>query len=263
MRTASKSAGQQRFSKRFGFNGFTLIELLVVMAIIALLIGVLLPALGAARAAARRTQSATQVRGIHSAMVSYAQHNLTQFPGLDGKGALVDGLTVSSTAGLGSLPLVRYSILLDEEYFTGEYMISPFESKTATTANNALTTQHISYAMLSIVDVSNGLVESRSTEWGDTVNPQAVVVSDRLKAGTYGSQTTYSSLETTDPGDWKGNLAWNDNHVTSERTSTIAYTKFKYGSPVIASDDLFDATTADGIGARMTFATANDSTGTQ
>ena len=244
-------------------RGFTLIELLVVMSIIALLIGVLLPALGAARNTARRTQSATQVRGIHSGMVAFAQNNLTQYPGLNGKGALVDGLSASSTPGQGSVPAVRFSILLDDAYFSGEYMISPFEAKSALTANNPVTTSHYSYALLSIVDGSNAIVESRSTEWSDTVNSQAVAVTDRLTAGTYGSTGTYNSLETTTPGDWFGNVGWNDNHVTWEKSSTLEYTKHKFGSAILADDDLFDAAMVDNIGARMTFELANDQIGSQ
>lgn len=261
MSTASNSAGQTFCTQRRVY-GFSLIELLVVMAIIAMLVGLLLPALGAARNTARRTQSATQARGIHSGLVGFAQNNLMQYPGLNGKGALVDGASASSTPGLGSVPAVRYSIMLDDGYFTGEYMISPFESKSPTTPGNQVNSSHFSYALMSIVDGSNALAETRASEWSDTVNSQAIAVSDRLTSGVYGTPGDYSSLESTGIGDWRGNVAWNDNHVTWEKSSTIENTKHKYGSPILPEDDLFDASPADGIGARMTFILANDLVGT-
>ena len=63
-------------------RAFTLIELLVVISIIALLIGILLPALGAARRTARQMQNSTQIRGIHTGIVLFAQGNNSYYPGM-------------------------------------------------------------------------------------------------------------------------------------------------------------------------------------
>lgn len=68
-------------------------------------VGVALPALGVARRTARQMQSNTQARGIHQAMVTYAQGNSNVMP--DDIGVLIEGF-----------------------YFTQEYAISPMSRKT-------------------------------------------------------------------------------------------------------------------------------------
>ncbi|HEX8876431.1 MAG TPA: prepilin-type N-terminal cleavage/methylation domain-containing protein [Phycisphaerales bacterium] len=60
-------------------QGFTLIELLIVIAIIAVLIGILLPALGKARDSARGVICQSNLRGLATASVMYAQDFKSQF----------------------------------------------------------------------------------------------------------------------------------------------------------------------------------------
>ncbi|MEO0475573.1 MAG: prepilin-type N-terminal cleavage/methylation domain-containing protein [Planctomycetota bacterium] len=56
-------------------KAFTLIELLVVISIIALLIAILLPVLGAARESARKMQCLSNLRGLSSSIIIYAQEH--------------------------------------------------------------------------------------------------------------------------------------------------------------------------------------------
>ena len=234
--------------------GFTLIELLVVISIIALLIGILLPALGAARRTARQMQNNTQVRGIHQAMVMYSQSNKTYFPGLLSSGNgfvaaadITDG--TSGTTGNGSEVEPRFAILLDGNYFTGEYAISPAETKTEWTTGGVQTVNY-SYAMHEIngdgttaLSTGGASREVMREEWRDTLNTEAAIVSDRLFDGTFNNPTTYTSIWTSDsPGDWRGTVAWNDNHV--EFSTTAILETAKYGKVRTEDDRLFDRTEA-------------------
>jgi prepilin-type N-terminal cleavage/methylation domain-containing protein len=66
-------------------GGFTLIELLVVVAIIALLVGILTPALGHARELARRSICGSNLRGVCTALATYATE-YGQYPFVENEG---------------------------------------------------------------------------------------------------------------------------------------------------------------------------------
>ena len=234
-------------------SGFTLIELLVVISIIALLIAILLPALGAARRTARRMQNSTQLRGIHQGLVTFANSNKNNFAGLDSKGdALVDGADTTGSSGNGEEVEARYYILLDGDYFTPEYAISPSETanvteyvESATATPNAVTftaaTKHYSYAMLQFAASGTpravtSATAPRAAEWKQTLNSQAIVVSDRNLGNNTGTELQSVHSEA---GEWSGSVLWNDNHVGFENEVEFE-TKFANGR-------LNDGTTADNL----------------
>ena len=208
-----------------GYRAFTLIELLVVITIIALLIGILLPALAASRRVARQMQSSTQIRGIHSGMILYAQNNNTYYPGLAENG---------TNSPDGTFPADRYQALLEDGYFTGELMIAPVDVKTTWTTSD-VTTQNYSYSMLHIGDDVDGT--PRRAEWRDTVNSDAAIMSDR----PFGNGVPNGSIWIVDISplevQWHGSVGFNDNHVTFETTHILPVTK--YGSETRDNDNIF------------------------
>ena len=226
-------------------RGFTLIELLVVISIIALLIGILLPALGAARRTARQMQNSTQVRGIHQGMVIFAQGNKGWFPGLSADGLVLHPNDVNGAGYRGDKPISRFFLLLDESFFTGEYAISPGETADKQVWDEVdVTTDNYSYAMLGFNDGATGGANvkptgtPRASDWRDSINSQAAVVSDRA----IGNATDFNSIwtESGSGANWKGSVAYNDNHVAFESSHLITA---KYGDgPSVTDDHLFETT---------------------
>jgi type II secretory pathway pseudopilin PulG len=231
-----------------------LIELLVVIAIIALLVGILLPALGAARRTARQMQNGTQVRGLHQAMVIFAQSNNNWYPGYDADGDLISQATNSAqatTGESGAYPATRFREMWDDRLFDGPYMISPSEpgqplTNDTTTLRPGTHTDPtqigFSYALLALTDTALADPDTgrRTDEWRETTHQRSVVISDRLIRDSASTRLRSVHTDPTSANDWKGSIGYNDNHVEfepSEKVDTI------YGSETrvsrVTDDNLF------------------------
>ncbi len=227
-------------------TGFTLIELLVAIGIIATLIAFLLPALAAARTAARRAQSASQIRTIHQAMVLHAHANNQWYPGFDGRRFIEGGsIWIQSADQHGSTVAGRYAILIDADHLPTTQLISPVDGDKGAWIPNGpqyLGPSSYSYALLQIND-DDGLEptgsESRRTEWHATASAEAPVLGDRLIADDPDDIATWRSIHTPRPGQWRGHVAWNDNHVSFEAQPTL--TRTRYGPVSNTADSLFHA----------------------
>ncbi|MEM6458250.1 MAG: prepilin-type N-terminal cleavage/methylation domain-containing protein [Planctomycetota bacterium] len=217
--------------------GFTFIELLVVL----LLIGMLLPALGASRRTARQMANNTQLRGIHQGMVTFAQANKRggadgRFPGLGPQ----DELVAAAPAG-------RLQLMLEGNFFTPDYIVNPADPEAfPAPPEGPVTFRNHSYAMLPIADPQADA--GRIFEWRETLNTNAVVLSDR---NTGVAPDRLSSVWTErNSGDWRGGVVRNDNSTSFETTAVLEGTKYgKY--PANDTDQLFVSETDAGSDAMM------------
>ncbi|MFW6060059.1 MAG: hypothetical protein ACODAQ_07740, partial [Phycisphaeraceae bacterium] len=214
-------------------------------------------------------------RGVHQNMVVYAQSNKTgntngQFPGLNPNASIMTNTDANNqlssldpfTTIDGRRPAVRFGLMLDENLYSGDYIISPLESnpegfgsprEAYTPGMGEFTTRHHSYAMLALTDENSGQTgseQARMSEWSETLNADAAVVSARNTGGN--ATTQVSSLATQkDSGQFRGGVAWNDNHVGTENTMHVD-TKYASNDPV-DNDNLFSTSTAPVRDALMTY----------
>lgn len=218
------------------------------VALALVMLSVLLPTLSLARSD-REKENTTHVRGITQGLIVCAQDYKGHMPGTDSKGNILPNDQQSTgLSGHGATVEARFWVLLDNNNISGEYAISPAETKTAWTTGK-VSTDNYSYAMLNIHS-NPELPEDKQTrpdqrgrarEWKDTINTQAVLVTDRarIKDGHIGEDydRIYSLHSTEEQPGWIGSVGRGDGSamfVLSDKQNT------KYGSAVrISNDRLF------------------------
>ena len=227
-------------------RAFTLIELLVVISIIALLIGILLPALGSARKTARQMQNSTQLRGIHQAMVTFAQANKFWYAGSTSTGKVDVNANTADRHG-------SFMRLQDDDFFEPEYNLSPGEVDPAVTsdgitANNATARGSFGVLEYASSSTSGNLSTLGILEWRDQLNTSAILVTDR-EIATSGSDVPRSLWSVNDEI-WQGTVCFGDNHVQFELSDgsfggKYGQNKGNFGTGTIGL--LFDVTDGDGL----------------
>ncbi|MEX0776334.1 MAG: type II secretion system protein [Phycisphaeraceae bacterium] len=207
-------------------RGFTFTEMLALTACLAVIIAIALAMLPRQRRVTRNISSKPQITGIVQGCILYAQGNGEHYPGLDLDGKITD----ASVEG-------RMKILLDGNYFTPEYAVSPSEQDPAIQkwlGSGPFTANHHSYAILQISTTG-----ARRTEWAATVNKLAAVASDR----NTGSDASAGARSIHHTGKWIGHVVYNDMHFEFNKRHVLR--KTQYGSVINQNDNLFDAAGAD------------------
>lgn len=190
-----------------------------------------------------RMRNGTRARGIQQACVLYSQSNNEHYPGYDSDGN-DDFAPLQATANRwGSNALTDddigkvYALLINAEMFTAGYVVSPDDDWTVAAKESpvrgVITPANYSYALLDMNDPGS----NRRNEWRDTNNSQAPLVADPsadirpMYNVTYlSSELAYKNSDTA----YKGNIAWNDNHVTFENAALFAPGKLKMGDTLNA-----------------------------
>ena len=191
-------------SKSFNVGELTGVSILTL-----LLIALMLPMGESIQA---RSYYSSQLRGIHQGLVTYANSNKNWYAGIDSSGNYA-GIAVEE----------RYQRLMEGDYFTPEYVINPYENDPMIhewSGAGQVTSDHYSYTMLQVPQSG-----ARREEWKQTLNSQAVVLSDRnvgTQTDTFGIRSPGYHIQTGAYGctsrsrqvdHWVGDVLWNDNHV--------------------------------------------------
>lgn len=216
-------------------TGYTLVEVCVVILAIGMAITLATAGLDEQKRNKLQLRNTTQVRGIIQSMVTHGSDNGEYYPGLDAQGKVID----VSTAGV-------FQIMLENNAFTGEYAISPVEDLKPWRAGRKATVDNLSYAILD-VDISAGKTD-RFKEWRQTINTQAVTISDR----NTGAEDGYASVWTphVQAKGWSGSVGRNDGSASFEMSPVLDDTKYGHGD-LNEHDHLFES--KGGSDALMTF----------
>ena len=222
-------------------SSFNIVQLGVVVLVTVLAIALLFPLIADSQRDRGHHHRRSQLRGIYQAIVTYGNANNGWYPGLDSTGTYVQPNPDTNTSYLRHKPLAqqtgiavedRFAILIEGEFITPDYAISPIEHygepKREWPGEGPFTSDHYSYAMLQVPQAGG-----RHEEWRQQLNPHAIVLADRNTAHPDQSSSIYADKG----GPWRGHVAWNDGHAGFEQSDEL---QTQYGkAKTNPSDRLF------------------------
>ncbi len=240
-------------------RGFTKTELIVVLAVVGgvmllacaglFSISMLLPSLGKARQAARQLKDSSQIRGVLQGMVLYAQNNNGQYP----LPSLIDIANVTVPAqGTGKdISANIYSLLIWNGIVTTELLVSAVEQGNVALYSGyelsqpraAVSPKQAMWDPAFRADFTGsqpgGVSYSHMLPggthlpaWGSTFNRRQALISNRgprVSGVTYDAAGAISNINANPQSitygslggsTWSGNVGYNDNHVSFERSMT-------------------------------------------
>ena len=201
-------------------RSFTLIELLVVVAIIAVLVALLLPALQKAREQARKLVDQTNVKGVSTAMLMYADDHVGKTPPIYNQGINTDVWSsdwrISEPANYANgYPVGGAGYLVEKKYTTLEMMFCPLtthaadETKNYKSNNWCSASYCVTYSRRLTGDQIIGLVTERYEyglfDWSESFLNHVNMKVDELMTGFSDGSTRlikdpYRNIRT---GDWE------------------------------------------------------------
>lgn len=250
-------------------SAFALPDLLATTIIVGTLLALTAATLADNDTRRQREQNATQLRGIHQGLTTFANSNKENYPGLDSRSNILENSDADTgDSGDGDTPEARFWILLSSDFIAEHYAIAPIDQRAEVYvqpqqqrgrrrgAARPMTHVNYSYALLDI----SGDASDRTAEWQQSLNWQSIVVSDRNCADLNEEGADPTSIW--DETAWAGHVLWNDNHV-EYTADDIHETRYANGELNIdengdSTDHLFTSDTEEGSDAYMTFSRDED-----
>jgi type II secretory pathway pseudopilin PulG len=236
-------------------RAFTKIEFLVVLSIIALLVGILTPVLKHMRDQRIGPRNSANLRGIHQAMLIFAENNNKHLPGLDASGNILPAhspaySSIPRNTLTGASFSARYYTLLNGSFVQGQLLINPLDTFSWWSTGDPMPTpDQFSYPLLRLSDSRQGLDtvthSGRAIEWRSTYNSQAILLIDRNtgSASTANQARSVWSDFNGQRNHWLGHVLWGDNHAEFHGTPRLGENSLntKYANIINTDDFLFSS----------------------
>lgn len=174
-------------------KGFTLVELLVVIAIIAMLLAILMPALGKVRALAYRVVCSTNLKGIGSGIMIYANDYEESYPAQGQKGLTTEWVSGTNCDATGTA-----SIKWNKKNKWGSSTATPPSSGTVKATISSSLFLLVKYADVGVASFVCKASDQKKFETDNNIN--------HLKLGTNVNEDAQIITDCWDFGGWNSTI---------------------------------------------------------